>query len=131
MASFNKVILLGNLTRNVELKFAQGGLAIAKFGMALNRVSGSGNDKKEKVCFVDLTAFGKQAENLEKYVRKGSQLHVEGRLDYSTWEAKDGSGKRNKLEIIVETFQFIGAPIAKDGSDEKAETKPNYEDQPF
>jgi single-strand DNA-binding protein len=108
VANFNKVLLLGNLTRDVELRSTQSGQPIAKFGMAVNRkFSTNGGEQKEEVCFVDLTAWGKQAELLNQYVRKGSQLFVEGRLQYSTWE-KDGV-KKNKLEVVVENFQFIGS----------------------
>ncbi len=107
MANFNKVILVGNLTRDVEMRYTQGGLAIGKMGMAVNRRYKQGEEQKESTCFVDLTAFGKQAEVLSQYVSKGSPLFVEGRLEYSTWESKDG-GKRNKLEVIVENFQFLG-----------------------
>ena len=108
MANFNKVILMGNLTRDIELRQTQSGLAIAKFGMAINRRSSSqSGEQRESTCFVDLTAFGKSAEILNQYVKKGSPLFVDGRLEYSTWESKDG-GKRNKLEVIVENFQFMG-----------------------
>ena len=109
MANFNKVILLGNLTRDIELRTSQGGMAIAKFGMAINRKWSQNGEQKESTCFVDLTAFGRQAEVLNQYVKKGSQLFIEGRLEYSTWEAKDGGGKRSKLEVVVENFQFVGA----------------------
>ncbi len=110
MANFNKVILLGNLTRDVEVRFSQNELAIGKFGMAVNRQTTTRDgEKRESTCFVDLTAFGRQAEILQQYVGKGSPLFVEGRLEYSTWEAKDGGGKRSKLEVIVENFQFVGA----------------------
>ena len=108
MANFNKVILMGNLTRDIELRHSQGGMAIAKFGMAINRRSSSqSGEARETTCFVDLTAFGKSAELLHQYVRKGSPLFVDGRLEYSTWESQDG-GKRSKLEVIVENFQFMG-----------------------
>ena len=109
MANFNKVILLGNLTRDVELRYTQGGLAIGKLGMAINRRWSQNGEQKESTCFVDLTAFGKQAEVLGQYVGKGSPLFVEGRLEYSTWESQEGQ-KRNKLEVVVENFQFVGAP---------------------
>lgn len=109
MANFNKVILLGNLTRDIELRYTQGGLAIAKFGLAVNRRAKSADGElRETTCFVDITAFGKQAEVLEQYVGKGRPLFVEGRLEYSTWEDKNGGGKRSKLEVICENFQFIG-----------------------
>lgn len=108
MANFNKVILMGNLTRDIELRHTQSGMAIAKFGMAINRRSSTqSGEQRESTCFVDLTAFGKQAELLNQYVRKGSPLFIDGRLEYSTWESQDG-GKRSKLEVIVENFQFMG-----------------------
>lgn len=108
MANFNKVILMGNLTRDIELRHTQSGMAIAKFGMAINRRSSTqSGEQRETTCFVDLTAFGKQAELLNQYVRKGSPLFIDGRLEYSTWESQEG-GKRSKLEVIVENFQFMG-----------------------
>lgn len=103
MANYNRVILAGNLTRDIELRRTQGGMAVAKFGLAVNRKS----KKEETTCFVDCTAFDKSAELLQQYVRKGSPLFVEGRLEFSTWEAKDGGGKRSKLEVVVENFQFM------------------------
>lgn len=115
MANFNKVILMGNLTRDVELRQTQSGMALAKFGMATNRKWSQNGEQKESTCFVDLTAWGRQAEVLAQYVKKGSQLFVEGRLEYSTWEAKEGGGKRSKLEVVVENFQFIGAPRGATG----------------
>lgn len=108
MANFNKVILMGNLTRDVEMRTTQGGTSIAKLGMAINRKwSGQSGEQKESTCFVDMTAFGKQAELLSQYVSKGSPLFVEGRLEYSTWESQEG-GKKSKLEVIIENFQFMG-----------------------
>ena len=115
VANFNKVILMGNLTRDVELRHTQGGQALAKFGMAINRKYSVNGEQKESTCFVDLTAWGKQAELLNQYLRKGSQLFVEGRLDYSTWESQEG-GKRSKLEVVVENFQFVGAPRGANAS---------------
>ncbi|MCA8957591.1 MAG: single-stranded DNA-binding protein, partial [Planctomycetes bacterium] len=109
MANFNKVILLGNLTREIEVRYTQGGLAIAKFGMAINRRGSSKEgEAKETTCFVDLTVWGRQAEVLSQYAGKGSQVFIEGRLEYSQWEDKSGGGKRSKLEVVVENFQFIG-----------------------
>ncbi|MBM4060037.1 MAG: single-stranded DNA-binding protein [Planctomycetes bacterium] len=121
MANFNKVILLGNLTRDIELRHTQSGQALAKFGMAINRKFKQGDELKESTCFVDLTAWGRQAEVLSQYVRKGSQLFVEGRLDYQTWESQEG-GKRSKLEVVVENFQFVGSGAGRGagGGDEQA-----------
>ena len=118
MANFNKVILVGNLTRDIEIRYTQGGLAVAKMGMAINRKYKQGEEAKETTCFVDLTAFGRQAEVLNEYVSKGSPLFVEGRLEYSTWEAKEGGGKRSKLEVIVENFQFLGGRTGGRGAPE-------------
>lgn len=109
MANFNKVILMGNLTRDVEVRTTQGGMQVAKLGMAINRKWTQNGEQKESTCFVDMTAFGRQAEVLAQYVGKGSPLFVEGRLEYSTWEGQDGQ-KKNKLEVVVENFQFVGAP---------------------
>ncbi len=109
MANFNKVLLMGNLTRDVELRATQGGTQVAKFGMAINRKwTGSNGQSNESTCFVDCTAFGKQADVLAKYVRRGSPLFVEGRLEFSSWTAQDGS-KRSKLAVVVENFQFLGS----------------------
>jgi single-strand DNA-binding protein len=84
--------------------------------MAVNRrAKGQDGEMRETTCFVDMTAFGKQAEVLEKYVKKGSQLFIEGRLEYSTWEDKNGGGKRSKLEVIVENFQFLGGGRSAEG----------------
>ena len=116
MANYNKVILLGNLTRDIELRYSQGGTAIAKFGLAINRRYTVNGEQKEETCFVDLTAFGKQAETLNQYVGKGSPLFVEGRLEYSTWEDKDGGGKRSKLEVVIENFQFVDSGAGRGGA---------------
>ena len=109
MANLNRVFLMGNLTRDPELRYTQGGTAIAKFGMAINRnwTSPEG-EKKEDVCFVDITAFGRQAEVICEYCHKGRPLFVEGRLQFSQWQGQDGQ-KRSKLEVVAEAFQFIGA----------------------
>ena len=107
MANFNKVYLMGNLTRDVEVRYSQGGTAVAKLGMAINRKFTTNGETRETTCFVDLTAFGRQAEVLNQYVSKGSPLFVEGRLEFSTWEAQDGA-KRSKLAVVIENFQFLG-----------------------
>lgn len=120
MANFNKVILLGNLTRDVEMRYTQGGTAIGKLGLAVNRRYTQNGETKESTCYVDLTAWGRQAEILSQYTSKGSQLFVEGRLEYSTWESKEG-GKRSKLEVIVENFQLMGGRAGgRGGKDQQA-----------
>ncbi len=108
MPSFNKVILLGNLTRDPETRVTQNGLTICKLGMAVSRVfSTREGERKEETSFVDIDAFGKQAEVITKYMRKGKPLMVEGRLKLDQWETDDGQ-KRNKLKVVLENFQFVG-----------------------
>jgi len=109
MASFNKVILLGNLTRDPQLKYLPSQTPLVEFGLACNRrfKTQSGEDREE-VLFVDCSAFGRQAEIINQYCQKGRPLFVEGRLKYDTWEDKQGGGKRSKLTIVVENFQLLG-----------------------
>ena len=108
MASFNKVFLIGNLTRDPELNHTPNGTAVVELGMATNRKFKSATgEQKEEVCFLNLSAFGRKAEVMNEYLQKGSPLLVEGRLKFSSWETKEGE-KRNKLSVIVENFQFLG-----------------------
>jgi len=109
MASFNKVILLGNLTRSPQLKYLPSQTAVVEFGLAMNRKfkTKDGADKEE-VTFVDCTAFGKTGEVINQYFAKGKPIFVEGRLKYDQWEDKQGGGKRSKLTVVVENFQFVG-----------------------
>jgi len=112
MANLNKVFLIGNLTRDPELRYSPSGTAVAKFGLATNRVyKGQDGEKKEEVCFVDIVAFGKTAEVCANYLSKGKQAFFEGRLQFNTWETPEGQ-KRSKLEVIVERMQLLGAPKA-------------------
>jgi single-strand DNA-binding protein len=109
MASFNQVILLGNLTRDPQLKYLPSQTAVAEFGIACNRKfkTQSGEDKEE-VTFVDCSAFGKTGELINQYFTKGKPIFIQGRLKYDSWEDKQGGGKRSKMTVIVENFQFIG-----------------------
>jgi single-strand DNA-binding protein len=109
MASFNQVILLGNLTRDPQLKYLPSQTPVTEFGLACNRKfkSQSGEDREE-VTFVDCSAFGKQAELINQYFTKGKPIFIQGRLKYDQWEDKQGGGKRSKLHVVVENFQFIG-----------------------
>jgi single-strand DNA-binding protein len=110
MANVNKVILIGNLTRDPQLRYTPAQQAVCDFGLAVNRKwKGKDGQTHEEVCFVDCTAWARQAETLQKYVTKGQQLYVEGRLNYRTWDGPDGK-KRNKLDVVVDNFQFLGAP---------------------
>jgi len=108
MANYNRVILAGNLTRDPELSYTPSNTPICKFGMAINRRwRGQDGNSREETCFVDCTAFGRQAETINQYMNKGRPLLIEGRLNYSQWTGQDGQ-KRSKLAVVVETFQFLG-----------------------
>jgi single-strand DNA-binding protein len=109
MASFNKVLLMGNLTRDPQLKYLPSQTAVVEFGLACNRKFRTANgEDKEEVTFVDITSFGKQAEVINQYFTKGKPIFIEGRLKYDSWEDKNGGGKRHKLTVVVENFQFVG-----------------------
>ncbi len=103
---YNKVILVGNLTRDIELRYAQSGTGIAKTAIATSRKFTSNGEKKEEVCFVDITFFGRSAEVANQYLRKGSKILVEGRLQFEQWVDQNG-GKRSKHSVIVETMQML------------------------
>ena len=115
MANFNKVLLMGNLTRDPQLSYLPSQTAVVDFGLAVNRrwKSKEGQDREE-TCFVDCRAFGRTAENINKYLSKGRPLFVEGRLTFDSWTAQDGT-KRSKHRVTVENFQFMGAPSASGG----------------
>ena len=107
MASFNKVMLRGNLTRDPELRFTANGSAVASFGLAVNRKFKHGDEWKDDVCFVDITVWGKQGENCAEYLSKGRPAFIEGYLKFSTWESE--GQKKNKLEVVANTVQFLGS----------------------
>lgn len=107
MASFNKVILIGNLTRDPELRVTANGNSICKLGLAVNRAyMTKDGERREETTFIDIDAFGKQAEIISKYMRKGRPLMVEGRLKLDQWESE--GQKRSKLNVVLENFQFLG-----------------------
>ncbi len=109
MASFNKVILMGNLTRDPQLRYTPSQMAVADFGIAVNdKFTTKSGEKREDVCFVDITAWGKQAEVINQYFQKGKPILLEGRLKYDTWEDKQGGGKRHKLTVTLDSFSFVG-----------------------
>jgi len=108
MASFNKVILVGNLTRDPELRYTPKGMAIAKIGLAVNRNwKTETGEAKEEVTFVDIDAFGKQAETIGQYLKKGRPMLVEGRLRLDQWDDKQTGQKRSRLGVVLESFQFL------------------------
>ena len=107
MPSYNRVIMMGNLTRDPQLSYLPSQTPVVEFGLASNRRwrSQDGTDRDE-TCFIDCRAFGRMAENISKYCKKGRPLHIEGRLSYDQWETPDGS-KRSKHRITVENFTFV------------------------
>jgi single-strand DNA-binding protein len=113
MASYNKVLLMGNLTRDPQLKYLPSQTPVVEFGVACNRkYKLQSGEQKEEVTFVDCSAFGRTAEVINQYFTKGKPIFIEGRLKYDQWEDKQGGGKRSKLSVHVDNFQFIGG---KDG----------------
>src|SRR6266704_5236147 len=108
MANFNKVILAGNLTRDPELRYTPKGTAIARIGMAINRTwKTETGETKEEVTFVDVDAFGRTAEVISQYLKKGRPILVEGRLKLDQWDDKQTGQKRSRLGVILENFQFL------------------------
>lgn len=108
MASYNKVILIGNLTRDPELRYTAKGTAIGKLGLAVNRKwRNEAGEWQEEVTFIDVSAFGKQAETIGQYLKKGRPIMVEGRLRLDQWDDKNTGQKRSKLDVVLENFQFL------------------------
>lgn len=115
MANFNKVLLIGNLTRDPQLSYLPSQTAVVDFGLAVNRRwTGKDGQARESTCFIDCRAFAGQAETINKYLTKGRPVFVEGRLDYDTWTAQDGT-KRSKHRVTVESFQFLGSAGGNSG----------------
>ncbi|MGB7767752.1 MAG: single-stranded DNA-binding protein [Verrucomicrobiia bacterium] len=152
MANFNKVILAGNLTRDPELRYTPKGMAIAKIGLAINRKwKSETGEMKEEATFVDVDAFGKTAETIGQYLKKGRPILIEGRLRYQTWEDKQSGQKKSKLGVVMESFQFLDSgggrgdgggsseapsarpPVAAAPASEPAEADapPEHDDVPF
>jgi single-strand DNA-binding protein len=115
MANFNKVILLGNLTRDPQLSYLPSQTPVVDFGLATNRRwTSQDGQQREEACFVDCRAFGKPAETINKYCKKGRPLLIEGRLTFDSWTGKDGE-KRSKLRVTIETFQFVSSTPGQGG----------------
>jgi single-strand DNA-binding protein len=139
MANFNKVMLIGNLTRDPQLSYTPNQTAVVDFGLATNRRwTAQDGSQRQETCFVDCRAFGKTAETINKYLTKGRPVFIEGRLTYEAWTAQDGA-KRSRHRVTVENFQFLsgGGPGGPDQSvpDAAAEAEPreqpSNDDIPF
>lgn len=130
MASYNKVLLIGNVTRDPEVKYTPKGTAVAELGLAVNRTwfdKGS-NSKKEETTFVDVSLFGRQAEVAGEYLSKGRPVMIEGRLHLDTWDDKTSGQKRSKLKVICENLQMLGSGGKGQGKPQSSE--PDTEDIP-
>ena len=135
MASLNRVLLIGNLTRPPELRYTPGGTAVADIRLAVNRnYTTQGGEKRDEVCFLTIVVWGKQAESCGEYLDKGSQIFVEGRLQTRDWEDKDGH-KRSVTEVVAERVQFMGrtkgAPSPAPAAAPFADEAPADDDVPF
>jgi len=126
---YNKVILVGNLTRDIELRYSQGGMAIANAGLATSRKFTVNNEKREEVCFVDITFFARSAEVANQYLRKGSNILVEGRLSFDQWVDQNGQ-KRSKHSVVVETMQMLDTKGSSQSAPANDDMPPYREDAP-
>jgi len=116
MANFNKVILIGNITRDPELKYTPKGNAVTEIGLAVNRTYTIDGEKREETTFVDVTFWGRTAEVASEYLKKGRPLFVEGRLQLDSWEDKQTGQKRSRLRVIGETLQFLDSREGREAS---------------
>lgn len=115
MANYNRVILAGNLTRDPELRYTPNGTAVASFSIAVNRRFKTENENREETSFFDIVFFGKRAEVIGEYLKKGRPVLVEGRLQQRRWETDEGQ-KRSKIEVVGESFEFLGSGRGQEGS---------------
>lgn len=111
MSSLNRVMLIGNLTRDPELRTTPKGVSVADLGLAINRnYTTESGEKREDVTFVDVVVWGKVAENADRYLSKGRPIFVEGRLQLDTWQDKESGQNRQRLRVVAERLQFLGSP---------------------
>lgn len=130
MANLNKVMLIGNLTRDPELRFTPSGKAVAELGLAINRIwYNEQNQKQEETTFVDVTLWARQAEIAQQYLTKGSPVYIEGRLNLDTWDDKATGQKRSKLKVVGEGLQLLGTKGAGGGA-AAAQGGGNYSERP-
>ncbi|MGD9791640.1 MAG: single-stranded DNA-binding protein [Phycisphaerales bacterium] len=131
MGNFNKVFLMGNLTRDVELRSTQGGQQVAKIGLAVNRYwNGPDGDRREETTFVDCEAWGRTAETIAKYLSKGKPIFIEGRLKLDTWQDKESGQNRSKMQVVIESFQFVDSKGGGGGGGDGGGGGGNYSSAP-
>src|SRR5882757_5280469 len=125
MANLNRVLLIGNLTRDPEVRYTPKGTAVADIGIAVNRVySGEDGEKKEEVTFVDVTLWGRQAEVAQEYLKKGRPVFIEGRLQLDSWDDKQTGQKRSRLRVVAENLQMLGSRDSDSGHASSAGNQP-------
>ncbi|MEI6176085.1 MAG: single-stranded DNA-binding protein [Verrucomicrobiota bacterium] len=131
MANLNKVMLIGNLTRDPELRYTPKGTAVADITLAINRIwNNEQNQKQEETIFVDVTLWGRQAELAQQYLTKGRGVYIEGRLQMDTWDDKETGKKRSKLKVIGETLQFLPDGRSSAGGAPHAASAPQQSSRP-
>ena len=132
MANLNRVLLMGNLTRDPEVSYTPKGTAVTDISIAINRVIGSEEgERREEVTYVDVTLWGRTAENAGQYLAKGRNVFVDGRLALETWEDKQSGQKRSKLKVVAESLQFLGSKPPQGATPEAStETKPANHKRP-
>jgi single-strand DNA-binding protein len=117
VSSFNRVILMGNLTRDPEVRFTQGGMGICTFSLAVNeRFKGSDGEYQDRATFVEVTMFGKRGEAFGKFHRKGAAAFIEGKLRLDQWDDKETGAKRSKLFVVADSFEFVNGADKKEKS---------------
>jgi len=127
MANYNKILLMGNLTRDPQLSYTPNQTAVVDFGLATNRKwTAQDGSQREETCFVDCRAFGRQAENMNKYLSKGRLVFIEGRLTFDTWTAQDGT-KRSRHRVTVENCQFMPGSGSAGGDQDTSQNTRNFE----
>ncbi len=127
---FNKVVLVGNLTRDIELRYIQTGTAVGRTGIAVTRVYNSNGEKKEETCFIDLNFFGRTAEIAGQYLSKGSKILVEGRLKFEQWTDQNGQN-RNRHSISVESMEMLGSNQSQGGNNSYQQNQNSYNNQNY
>lgn len=131
MPNLNKVMLMGNLTRDPELRYTPKGTAVAEISLAINRVwQNEQNQKQEETTFVDVTLWGRQAELVQQYVTKGQPLYVEGRLTIDTWDDKGTGKKRSRMKVIGESIQFLGSKSEQGPGQQSQRQRPQQSQRP-
>ena len=131
MANLNKVMLIGNVTRDPEIKYTPKGSAVTDLGIAINRVfTPEGGERREETTFVDVTLWGRQAEIAGEYCKKGRSIYVEGRLQLDSWEDKASGQKRTKLRVVGENFQLLGPRPNGGGGGGSGGTEEEYSERP-